>query len=109
MLLNVPSRFRLPLTAKAVNTFPLDCFSGAKWMHDPSGAGLQSSTWNSRCAAIDGSSPSMYSPFGIDHAPSSLRAQNGAVDEHFDTSVGSPVQQQTSAECGHRPRLVVAG
>ena len=44
VLLNVPSRFRSPLTAKAVNTFPLDCFSGAKWMHDPSGAGLPSST-----------------------------------------------------------------
>jgi hypothetical protein len=38
-----------------------------------------------------------------------LRAQNGAVDQQFDTSVGSPVQQQTRAEFGHRPRLVVAG
>ena len=87
VLENVPSRSRSPRTANAVMTLPLGCLTGAKSMRGPAGAFLPSSSSNSRCAAVHGSSPSVYSPLGIDQAPSSLRAQNGPpgmTDEHFE-------------------------
>ena len=52
-----------------------------------------SSSSNSRRAAASGSSPSSYSPFGIDHAPSSLLAQYGPPGwtSRTSTAVGPPV------------------
>ena len=44
---------------------------------DPSGGGDPNSSWNSRRATVSASSPSTYSPLGIDQAWASLLAQNG--------------------------------
>src|SRR6476620_5218880 len=96
VLLTVPSRSRSPRTANAVMTLPLGCFNGAKSMRGPSGAGLPSSSANSRCATVHGSSPSTYSPFGIDHAPSSLRAQNGPPGWPISTSMPPSVTRYSS-------------
>jgi hypothetical protein len=64
-------------TANAVTIFPPDCFTGGRATRGPSGTGRPISSTNSRRAAAQGSSSSVCSPLGIDHAASSLRAQNG--------------------------------
>ena len=45
---------------------------------------------------VQGSSPSTYSPFGIDHAPSSLRAQNGPPGWPISTSTPPSVTRYSS-------------
>ncbi len=65
-----------PCRAKAVTIFPL----GWRWV--PSGISSPVgwppvSSRNSRLAAASGSSPSAYSPLGIDQAPRSRLLQNG--------------------------------
>src|SRR4051794_34590557 len=63
-------------TAQAYTVFPLRCLIGLSsmnvpWIEEPS------SSKNSRLAAASGSSPSVNSPFGMDHAPVSLFRQKG--------------------------------
>ncbi len=69
------------------------------------GTGSPISSWNSRQAATNGSSSAPYSPLGIDHAPSSLRAQIGPPMWPSSTSScppDSPVQQDSRAAPRHR-------
>src|ERR1700742_169730 len=77
VLLCASAASRSPGTANAVTTLPPACLNGAKSMRGPAGGTEPTSSSNSRCAAAHGSSSCVYSPFGIDQAPSSLRAQNG--------------------------------
>src|SRR5215472_19106698 len=65
-----------PSNAQAEITFPPDCFVWSSAMNFPS-ALIPVSSSNSRFAASSGSSPSSYSPLGIDHAPASFFFQNG--------------------------------
>ncbi len=64
-------------TAYAVILLPLDCLIVPSATRSPTGKGDPISSRNSRAAATSGSSPSSYSPLGIDQPRSSFLAQNG--------------------------------
>src|SRR4051794_7089611 len=66
-----------PASAQAVTTLPLRWRTSPRSTSSPSGGGEPSSSANSRSAHARASSPSSYSPLGIDQAPASFFAQNG--------------------------------
>ena len=68
-----------PATAKAVTCLPPGCTISPRLRNlvGPLIGRRPSSSVNSRMATASGSSPSSYSPLGIDQAPSSLFAQSG--------------------------------
>ena len=76
-LLTIRSASRSPRSANAVTCLPPDCRTVPRSTSSPGGGGDPSSSVNSRAAAAAGFSSGSYSPFGIDHAASSFRAQNG--------------------------------
>jgi len=79
------------------------CRSSPSLTRRPSGGRLPSSSSNSRSAAArgSGSTAGSYSPLGIDHAPSSLFAQNGhrGGHEHFQRAGGSEPIGEQSPRC----------
>ena len=84
----------VPGTAGFCNS--MDDFLPLAWRTVPSGmsslsgAGVPSSSRNSRRATSIACSPGSISPFGIDHAPSSFRIQNGPPGWMRSTSSSSP-------------------
>src|SRR3954447_17000779 len=76
VLLTMRSASRSPATANAAMTLRPDRTVPSS-RSSPAGTGEPSSSANSRRAAARGASDRGCSPFGMDHAPSSLRAQNG--------------------------------
>ncbi|ULA61869.1 MAG: hypothetical protein LZF60_380081 [Nitrospira sp.] len=84
-----------PSIAQAEITFPLGCLSDVSGWSGPVSSQPVSSV-NSRRAAASGSSPSVYSPFGIDQAPASFLAQNGPPGWTRKTSSSLPLLQYST-------------
>lgn len=80
VLLRASVMSRSARTPNTVTTLPPDCFSDPKSIRGPSGTHNPISSENSRRAASHGSSPPVYSPFGIDQAPSSFPPKTGRPD-----------------------------
>jgi|SRR5579871_388374 len=83
-----------PATAHAATTFPPGCLIVPTSRKSPSTAKPVSSQ-NSRLAASSPSSPTSYSPFGIDQAPRSFLAQKGPPGCTRNTSSPSPRRRYT--------------
>src|SRR6185312_4844844 len=77
VLLTIAAASRSPARANTVSRLPLGWRTVPSGTGLPGGGGVPSSSVNSRTAAASGSSSGPCSPLGSDHAPSSLRAQNG--------------------------------
>src|ERR1039457_4628989 len=76
VLLRISSAEQSPSSAHTVMTLPLGCLISSSEMNSPFGLRPVSSS-NSRFAASRGSSPSAYSPLGIDQDPRSFFCQKG--------------------------------
>jgi hypothetical protein len=80
VLLRMSSGEQSPSTAHTVITLPVGCVIFPRGKNSPLASNPVSS-WNSLFAATSASSSSPYSPFGMDHAPSSLFFQTARRDE----------------------------
>ena len=86
MLLRISFGEQSPSRAHTITIFPLGCLICCKGRNSPAGA-IPVSSSNSLFAASSGSSPSTYSPLGIDQAPTSLFFQNGPPGCTSNTSI----------------------
>ena len=77
VLLTIASASRSPSTAQAVTSLPPFWRTLPRSASSAGDSAVPVSSSNSRSAHACASSSSPYSPFGIDQAPASLRAQNG--------------------------------
>src|SRR4051812_22323611 len=102
VLLVEASASRSPSAAQIVRTLPL-AFTAPSSTNSDAGTGEPSSSSNSRRATANGSSPSPYSPFGIDQPPASFLAQNGPPMWPISTSTPSAPRRWSST-----PALVLA-
>ncbi len=88
VLLTSAAGSQSPSIAQARTCLPPVCLTSPSAMNFPSGTKPVSSA-NSRCAASNGSSLSLYSPLGIVQAPKSFYAQNGPPGWTRKTSIWS--------------------
>jgi len=81
-----------PSTAQALTRLPPAWTISPNGWNSPCGRVPVSSS-NSRRATASGSSPSAYSPFGIDQAPRSFLAQNGPPGWTSSTEMSGPARR----------------
>src|SRR4051794_10495312 len=95
VLLTQAAASRSPSAAQTVSSLPPARTSPSS-TNSVAGQGEPSSSANSRSATANGSSPSPYSPLGIDQPPASFFAQNGPPMCPISTSSPSPARRYSS-------------